>query len=170
MAEAAKPNLTDPVHLLAFGFGSGCVPKAPGTAGTIAAIIPWLWLGQLTIQNYLLLLAIAIVLGIYICDKTSRDLGVHDHSGIVWDEFCGLWLTMAAVPQTWYWLVIGFVLFRIFDIFKPWPISWLDKKVAGGLGIMIDDLLAAVYAWLILQLILYFYLPTSLYSTLLGLV
>ena len=156
MTESVKPNLSNPVHLLAFGFGSGLIPKAPGTAGTVAAILPWLWLTQQSITTYLLVLLIATLIGVYLCEKTSRDLGVHDHSGIVWDEFCGLWLTMIAVPATWQWLLLGFVLFRFFDIIKPWPINWLDKKVPGGLGIMIDDLLAGLFAWLILQLLLAF--------------
>jgi len=157
MTEAVKPNLTNPVHLLAFGFGSGLMPKAPGTAGTVAAILPWLWLSQQSLTTYLIVLSVAIIIGIYLCDKTSRDLGVHDHSGIVWDEFCGLWLTMIAVPATWQWLLLGFMLFRFFDIIKPWPINWLDKKIPGGLGIMVDDLLAGLFAWLILQSLLYFF-------------
>ena len=157
MTETVKPNLTNPVHLLAFGFGSGLMPKAPGTAGTVAAILPWLWLSQQSLTTYLIVLSVATIIGIYLCDKTSRDLGVHDHSGIVWDEFCGLWLTMIAVPATWQWLLLGFVLFRFFDIIKPWPINWLDKKIPGGLGIMVDDLLAGLFAWLILQSLLYFF-------------
>ena len=150
------PNLTNPIHLLAFGFGSGLVPKAPGTAGTLFAIIPWLWFNQLSLVYYILLVFILTIAGIYICGKSSRDLGVHDHSGIVWDEFCGLWITMIAVPTGWQWLVAGFVLFRFFDIVKPWPINLLDKHVPGGFGIMVDDIIAAVYSWLILQLLVYF--------------
>ena len=100
MAEAIKPDLSNPVHFLAFGFGSGLMPKAPGTAGTVVAIIPWLWLGQQSLLTYFILLTLAVFTGIYLCDKTSRDMGVHDHSGIVWDEFCGLWLTMVAIPAT----------------------------------------------------------------------
>lgn len=155
MTEIVKLKLTNPVHFLAFGFGSGLIPKAPGTAGTLVAILPWLWLSQQNLSTYLIILATAILFGIYLCDKTSKNLGVVDHPGIVWDEFCGLWLTMVAIPATWYWLVLGFLLFRFFDIIKPWPINWLDKNVPGGLGIMLDDLLAAVYAWLVLQLLIY---------------
>jgi len=157
MTETVKPNMTNPVHILAFGFGSGLMPKAPGTFGTLAAIVPWFWLNQLSLITYIIVLSAAILIGIYLCDKTSSDLGVHDHSGIVWDEFCGLWLTMIAVPATAQWVIVGFLLFRFFDILKPWPINWLDKQVHGGLGIMLDDLLAGVYAWLILQLLLYFF-------------
>lgn len=155
MSEQHKPNLSNPVHLIAFGFGSGLIPKVPGTAGSLAAIIPWLWLSQQNLTIYLSILTVAVLLGVYVCDKTSRDLGIHDHSGIVWDEFCGLWLTLVAIPSGWQWLFAGFVLFRFFDIIKPWPINWLDKNVSGGWGIMLDDLLAAVYAWLILQLLHY---------------
>ena len=164
----SKPNMKNPIHILAFGFGSGLVPKAPGTAGTLAAIIPWLWFSQLSLLNYSIILIFSSLLGVYLCGKTSKDLGVHDHSGIVWDEFCGFWLTMIAVPAAWQWLVIGFVLFRFFDIVKPWPISWLDKKLSSGFGIMIDDIVAGIFAWILLQLILYFYLPASLLTQLLN--
>jgi len=156
MLEANKPDFKNPVHILAFGFGSGLIPKAPGTAGTALAIIPWLWLSQQSLMVYLVLLGLAIIAGIFICDKTTRDLAIDDHPGIVWDEFCGFWLTMVAIPATWQWALTGFLLFRLFDILKPWPINWLDKHISGGLGIMLDDLLAAVYAWSILQTLLYF--------------
>ncbi len=157
MTETISPNLRNPIHLLAFGFGSGLVPRAPGTAGTLAAIIPWLWLAQQSLWVYCSIVFIAILAGVVICDKASKDLGVHDHQGIVWDEFCGFWLTMVAVPAAWQWILTGFVLFRFFDISKPWPISRLDKSVYGGLGIMLDDLMAAIYAMLIMQTLLYFY-------------
>ena len=107
---------------------------------------PWYWL--------MLLLTFAI--GVWVCDHVSRRLGVHDHGGIVWDEMVGYWLTVALVPLQWQWLLAGFVLFRIFDILKPWPINVLDKKVSGGFGIMIDDILAAVYALAILAAVQYF--------------
>ncbi len=154
--ETTKPDLRNPVHFLAFGFGSGLFPKAPGTAGTVVAIIPWLWLTQLNLLIYCSVLLLAILLGIYLCDKTSNDLGVHDHSGIVWDEFCGFWLTMIAIPASWEWILSGFILFRLFDIFKPWPIKRLDRYVSGGFGIMVDDLLAGLFALLILQAMIYF--------------
>jgi phosphatidylglycerophosphatase A len=156
MVDTAKPDLTNPVHLLAFGFGSGLIPKAPGTAGSLFAILPWLWLSQQTLTLYIIVLSATIILGIYLCDKTSKDMGIHDHSGIVWDEFCGLWLTMIAIPSTWQWILSGLLLCRFFDIVKPWPISWLDKNVSGGLGIMIDDLLAGAFALIILQSVIYF--------------
>jgi phosphatidylglycerophosphatase A len=101
--------------------------------------------------------AVMAILGIWICQASSRDLGVHDHPGIVWDEIVGYLITMATAPAGWLWVVLGFVLFRFFDILKPWPISWADKRVHGGLGIMLDDVLAAVYAWLVLHLIIGFF-------------
>ena len=143
----------NPVHFLAFGFGSGLSPKAPGTMGTIAAVPLYLLLQPLSLPVYLSIVAVACLIGFWLCGKTSKDLGVHDHPGIVWDEFCGFWITMIAAPTGWLWILIGFVLFRIFDIWKPWPISWLDKKVHGGFGIMIDDLIAGAFALVCLQLI-----------------
>ncbi|HTR01536.1 MAG TPA: phosphatidylglycerophosphatase A [Candidatus Acidoferrum sp.] len=148
---AGRPDLANPVHLLALGFGSGLAPKAPGTFGTLAAIPFYLLLALLPLPVYLLVLIVAFGFGIYICGKTARDLGVHDHGGIVWDEFVGLWLTMVAAPPAWPWIVAGFLLFRLFDIVKPFPISYLDRHIKGGLGIMIDDALAGTFAWLCLQ-------------------
>lgn len=145
------PNWQDPIHLLAFGLGSGAAPVAPGTFGTLAAVPLYLVLQPLGLPLYLLSLLLVFVIGIAICEKTSRDLGVHDHPGIVWDEIAGYLVTMAGAPFGWYWMVTGFLLFRGFDIFKPWPIGWADRRVTGGLGIMLDDCLAGVYAWLCLQ-------------------
>ncbi|GAB6041798.1 phosphatidylglycerophosphatase A family protein [Endothiovibrio diazotrophicus] len=147
-----KPNLTNPIHLLAFGLGSGLAPKAPGTFGTLAAVPLYFLIAPLPLPLYVAWLVAAFILGVAICDRTSRDLGVHDHSGIVWDEFVGLWVTLILVPPGWWWVVVGFLLFRLFDIWKPWPIGWADRRVGGGLGIMLDDLLAGFYAWGLLQL------------------
>ncbi len=152
MSALPAPNLKNPVHLLAFGFGSGCAPVAPGTFGTLLAVLLYLPLSLLPLLPYLLVLAGVILSGIWLCGRTSRDLGVHDHGGIVWDEFAGYFVTMIAAPPGWWWIAVGFLLFRLFDIWKPWPIRVLDKRVAGGWGIMVDDLLAGVYAWALLQL------------------
>lgn len=152
MTSDIRPNWRDPIHILAFGFGSGAIRKAPGTWGTLAAIPLYLLMAPLAPPIYLGLIALAFFAGIYICEKTSRDLGVHDHGGIVWDEFVGLWITLIAVPAGWPWLLAGFLLFRLFDILKPWPIGWLDKKVGGGFGIMIDDVLAGIMALALIQL------------------
>ena len=146
-----REMLSRPEHLFAFGFGSGLAPKAPGTFGTLAAV-PVYWVIQdLPLPLYLLWLLVTFVAGVYWCGRSSRALGVHDHGGIVWDEMFGYWLTMLLAPAGWLWMLLGFVLFRVFDILKPWPIGWIDRRVDGGLGIMLDDALAAVYAWVLLQ-------------------
>lgn len=151
-----KQLLTNPNHFFAFGFGSGLAPKAPGTFGTLAAV-PIYWLLQdLAWPIYGTWLIVTFALGVYWCDRSSKQLGVHDHGGIVWDEFVGYWITMFLAPTGWVWMLLGFVLFRFFDIIKPWPIGWLDRKVGGGLGIMIDDVLAGIYAFVLLQACVYF--------------
>jgi len=156
MSSLPRPDLKHPIHFLAFGFGSGLFPKAPGTAGTVAAI-PLLYLMSfLTNIQYLIVLTVIIIAGIWLCGQSSKLLGVHDHPGIVWDEFAGLFVAMIAVPFTWGTVVAGFILFRLFDILKPWPISWLDKKISGGMGIMLDDLVAGAFALAILHLLLRF--------------
>jgi phosphatidylglycerophosphatase A len=149
-------NWSNPIHLLAFGFGSGAMPKAPGTWGTLAAIPIFLLIQDLPLISYLALLLVMTVVGVWICDVTTRALGVHDHPGIVWDEIVGYLITMIMAPEGWFWLVVGFVLFRIFDIAKPWPIRFIDRSVKGGFGIMLDDVLAGVMALACLQLISYF--------------
>ena len=155
MTEASeiKPDLRKPVHLLAFGFGSGLAPKAPGTFGTLAAVPLYLLMAGLSLPIYLGLVLAGTLLGIWICGRASDDLGVHDHGGIVWDEIIGYLLTMVFAPPGWAWMLIGFLLFRFFDILKPWPIRWLDRQVSGGVGIMLDDLLAGVFAGLVMLLL-----------------
>lgn len=150
-------NLKNPVHLLAFGFGSGVAPKAPGTWGTLAAVPFFLLLQDLPLLAYLAVILVSTLVGVWLCDVTAKDLGVHDHPGIVWDEFVGFFITMIAAPSGWLWLVIGFILFRLFDILKPWPINAIDKEVDGGLGIMLDDVLAGVMALACLQLLAYLF-------------
>lgn len=150
-----KTILTNPIHFLAFGFGSGLLPKAPGTWGTIVAVPIWYFLAQLSLTHYLIATLVLTVFGIWLCGASSKKLGVHDHGGIVWDEICGYLVTMIALPVTWYWALAGFVLFRFFDIIKPWPIKWLDKKIKGGFGIMVDDIIAGAFAAVILQVALY---------------
>jgi len=142
----ARQIMTDPALFLAFGFGSGLAKKAPGTCGTLAAI-PLYWLIiQAGLPIYSLLTVIATVAGIRICGIAADKLGEHDFGGIVWDEVAGYLITMWLVPFSWQAALLGFVLFRIFDIIKPWPIKWIDQKVQGGLGIMLDDVLAGVFA------------------------
>lgn len=132
------------IQFLAFGFGSGHAPKAPGTAGTLLAIPLYLLFCDLSLPMYTLLLVVSAALGIWLCGRASRELGVHDHPGIVWDEFVGYWITMWALPSSWLWVVAGFLVFRLFDILKPWPISVCDKRVHGGVGIMLDDIVAGL--------------------------
>lgn len=157
MNKAPASVWRNPIHFLAFGLGSGASPWAPGTVGTLAAVPLYFLLASLPVFFYALLLLIAFLLGCWLCDRTSRDLGVHDHGGIVWDEFVGYWLTMLALPAGLGWALAGFLLFRFFDIIKPWPIRWADQQVSGGFGIMLDDVLAGIYAGLILHLIHYFF-------------
>jgi phosphatidylglycerophosphatase A len=149
-------SMKNPWHLLATGFGSGLSPIIPGTMGTLASIPLYLLLVQLPLPLYLLFVAASCIIGIKICQVASDDMGVHDHGGIVWDEFAGFWITMSIVPlfnlppTEWKWLLTGFVLFRFFDMVKPWPIGWLDKRVHGGLGIMLDDIVAGAMAGIVL--------------------
>ncbi|TAN69611.1 MAG: phosphatidylglycerophosphatase A [Methylobacter sp.] len=141
-----KQVLSDPVLFLAFGFGSGLAKKAPGTFGTLAAI-PVYWLfAQTNLFVYGFLTLIVTVVGIWICDSAAKKLDEHDFGGIVWDEIAGYLITMCLVPFSWQAVVLGFILFRFFDILKPWPIKWIDRQVHGGLGIMLDDVLAGVFA------------------------
>jgi phosphatidylglycerophosphatase A len=146
--------LSDPVLFLAFGFGSGLAKKAPGTFGTLAAIPVYLLFAQADRLVYSLLTLMATVAGVWICGIAAEKLGEHDFGGIVWDEVVGLLITLWVVPFSWQALVAGFVLFRFFDILKPWPIKWLDRHVQGGFGIMIDDVLAGVFAGAVLLLMM----------------
>lgn len=138
--------LKDPVHLLAFGFGSGAAPRAPGTWGSLAAIPLWYCFAWLPPAAYWLVVALAFVVGIWLCGKTATDLKVHDHGGIVWDEFVGMWIALGLFPENIYGVLLAFLVFRLFDVLKPWPISWLDERLPGGLGIMVDDVVAAAMA------------------------
>jgi len=147
--------LATPTGFLAFGLGSGLSPKAPGTAGTAAAMLVGLPLAGIPTWAGLLIVVLSFVVGIHICERASRDLGVHDHGGIVWDEFVGIWLVLVLVPAHWTWWLSAFFVFRIFDILKPWPIGWLDRRVHGGFGIMLDDLIAAICAAVLLWLAAY---------------
>ena len=142
----------NPLCMVALGFGAGALPRAPGTWGTLAAVPIYLLLSRLALSQYLLLLTVLFLAGVWICGITVRKLGVQDHAAIVWDEMVGFWVSMAAAPPGWMWLLTGFVLFRLFDIWKPWPIAWLDRRIAGGLGVMADDLVAGLYAALCLHL------------------
>lgn len=145
--------LLRPVHLLALGFGTGLSPRAPGTAGTLIGVLFYLALQHLPPVYYIGVIVVLFALGVWICGRSASELGVHDHPAIVWDEIVGYLVTMIAAPAGWAWVVLGFVLFRLFDIWKPWPIRWLDRRVQGGLGIMIDDVIAGIFALAVLQLL-----------------
>lgn len=149
----AIPDMRKPAHLLAFGFGSGLLPRAPGTYGTLVGIPLYLLIQPLSWVIYALIVTLAFVAGLWICQRAADDLGVHDHSGIVWDEIVGYLAAMGFAPFGWIWIVIGFLLFRLFDIFKPWPIKWVDRRVGGGLGIMLDDLMAGLYSAAVMVLL-----------------
>ncbi len=142
-----------PHHWLAYGFGSGLAPWAPGTFGTLAAIPLYLLLVPLPLIWYLAVLVPLFLIGVWACGKTNTELGVQDASAIVWDEILGYLITMIAAPAGWHWILVGFVLFRLFDILKPWPISMLDRSVHGGLGVMLDDIVAGLMAFALLQLL-----------------
>ena len=138
--------LGGPVGFLAFGLGSGLSPRAPGTAGTALGLLLALPLLGLPPMLAWAVVIATFFIGIPICDRASKQLGVHDHGGIVWDEFVGLWMVVLTVPFQPGWWLAAFVAFRFFDIAKPWPIGWLDRRASGGFGIMIDDGVAALYA------------------------
>ncbi len=138
--------LSSLVHLFSFGFGAGFSPVAPGTVGTLLGVAVYLVLVSLDPVIYVITVVGLFLAGCWACGQTAAVLGAPDHPGIVIDEIVGYLVTMLFVPLAWYWVLAGFFLFRIFDIWKPWPVSLVDRKVAGGLGIMLDDLLAALYA------------------------
>lgn len=147
--------LKDPGHFLSFGFGSGLSPYAPGTMGTLAAIPLFLCAAYFGNMTVLVSCIIISIVGIYLCERTTRALGVHDHSAIVWDEIAGYFVTMLFVPVSVVSVIAGFLLFRLFDILKPWPISVIDSRLKGGLGVMLDDILAGIFACTTLQLARY---------------
>lgn len=137
----------------AFGFGSGLSRWAPGTVGTMAAVPCGVLLHFLPPLWFWLALASSFLIGVRFCDVSSRRLGQHDPGGIVWDEMVAYWLTISIVPPSWTWWLAAFVLFRFFDILKPWPIRWVENRFGGGLGIMLDDVLAAGFAMIFLALV-----------------
>ena len=136
----------DPILFFAFGFGSGLVKKAPGTCGTLVAVPLFVLLAGLDLITYIVLIIALYIFGVWICDKASEKMGVHDHQGIVWDEIVGYLVTMVGMPLSWPAVIMGFILFRFFDIVKPWPIHIIDRQVSGGQGIMLDDVLAGFFA------------------------
>jgi phosphatidylglycerophosphatase A len=152
--------LTTPEHLVAFGFGAGLSPRAPGTVGTLVAVPLWLLCSTLGAPAYALLTVALFAFGVWICGRSATLLGVPDHSGIVFDEIVGFFVTAAPLlpvlhdGRLWLWLPVAFAAFRLFDIWKPWPIRRLDEAVHGGFGIMLDDLVAGLYGAAVLVLLI----------------
>lgn len=156
-ADQRRRLLASPAGWLACGLGSGLAPVAQGTFGSLAAILPWLALRRLELPLYVLALALAFALGVWACNMAGRALGVDDHRSLVWDEFVGQWLALLPLlllPAPWWMIAVGFGLFRLFDVWKPWPIGWLDGHMKGGLGVMIDDVVAGVYVAVVLAMAL----------------
>lgn len=143
----------NPWHFIAFGFGSGAIPIAPGTFGTLMGIPFYLLMQPLSPLIYFIVLLIFIFASILICNKVSKDIGIHDHQGMCLDEIVGFLVTMFAAPHGLKWIIIGFLLFRLFDIWKPQPIRYLDEKVSGGFGMILDDVVAGIFAALLLHLL-----------------
>ncbi|MGE7138020.1 phosphatidylglycerophosphatase A family protein [Luteibacter sp. NPDC031894] len=148
--------LASPAGWLACGLGSGLAPKAQGTFGSLAALLPWLLLRDLSVPAWVAIIVVAFAVGVWACEVAGRILGVADHRSIVWDEFVGQWIALLPALLAPWWAVLGgFVLFRLFDVWKPWPIGWFDRRVKGGLGVMLDDVIAGLFAAVVLFLILH---------------
>ena len=149
--------LRHPAGWVACGFGAGLSPVAPGTAGSLFALLPWLALRELPLAYFALALVSAFALGVWVCHWAVTALRIKDPASVVWDEFVGQWIALAPLlwlPRGGMWIFAGFILFRIFDIWKPWPVSWADRRIAGGLGVMLDDVFAGLYAAIVLALLL----------------
>lgn len=157
MSSSSIPSLSPsallrhPAGWIASGFGSGFSPRAPGTVGTAAALLPWLGLRTLPLPYYALAIALAFAIGVWASAWVVRRSGVQDPQVVVWDEFVGVWIALLAAPAGWSWMLAGFALFRLFDIWKPLPVSWADEKIHGGFGVMLDDVIAGIYALLVMQ-------------------
>ncbi len=147
--------LASPAGWLACGFGSGLTPKAQGTFGSLAALLPWYLLRDLSVPAWLGVIVLAFAIGVWACDVAGRILGVADHRSLVWDEFVGQWIALLpALLAPWWAVFAGFVFFRLFDVWKPWPIGWFDRRVKGGFGVMLDDAIAGLFAAIVLFLVL----------------
>jgi phosphatidylglycerophosphatase A len=159
-AEQRRSILAHPAGWIASGFGSGLSPFASGTAGSLAALLPWLALRELSLPLYLVVIVAAFALGIWASNFVIGKLRVADPGVVVWDEFVGQWIALLPLlgsGRGWPWVAAGFFLFRVFDVAKPWPVSWADQSVEGGLGVMLDDVLAGVYAAIVLAVALHLF-------------
>jgi len=149
--------LATPAGWIACGLGSGLAPVAQGTFGSLAAILPWLLLRELSLPLNLLVIALGFALGVWACETAGRALGVDDHRALVWDEFVGQWIALLpALLAPWWAVILGFALFRLFDVWKPWPIRVFDRRLKGGLGVMADDVIAGAFAAVVLGAVLHF--------------
>ncbi len=146
---------TNPWHFIAFGFGSGLLPIMPGTYATLVAIPIFLVLQSFGWLIYAIATLLITVFGIWLSEKVSEEIGIHDFPGMNFDEIVGYLVTMFLVPARWYWVLLGFGLFRLFDIWKPWPINWVDKNVKGGFGIILDDVMAGILSFIVIQIVLF---------------
>jgi phosphatidylglycerophosphatase A len=154
-AAQRRALLATPAGWIACGLGSGLAPVAQGTFGSLAAILPWLLLRELSLPLNLLVIVLGFALGVWACNVAGRALGVDDHRALVWDEFVGQWIALLpALLAPWWAIVLGFALFRLFDVWKPWPIRVLDRRLHGGLGVMVDDVVAGSFAAVVLGLLL----------------
>jgi phosphatidylglycerophosphatase A len=142
-----------PVHFLAYGLGTGLVPVAPGTAGSLVGVALFWLMAPLSALYYAAITVVLWVAGLFICGQTARDLGAHDPGAIVWDEIVGFLVAMYLIPRDWRWVLAGFVLYRLFDIWKPYPIRMVERGLGVGTGIMADDVVAGVYTLAILHLV-----------------
>lgn len=157
---APKPSVAipdkvwrDPRYFVAFGLGTGAMPFAPGTFGTLMAIPFYLLLQPLPLWAYLLFTVLFILGSSWLCHRISEEINVSDHPGMCLDEFAGFFVTMIHAPAGIGWVVLGFVLFRFFDICKPWPIRWIDSNVHGGFGMVLDDVVAGLFAMVVIQVL-----------------
>ncbi len=156
-AQQRRAVLGHPAGWIASGFGSGLSPFAPGTAGSAVALIPWLLLRELPLVWVIGSIALAFAIGVWVSDVVIERLRISDPGVIVWDEFVGQWISLLPLliwPAQWPWIIVGFFLFRLFDVFKPWPCSWADRRVKGGFGVMLDDAMAGLYAAAVLAFLL----------------
>ena len=153
--EQRRALLATPAGWLACGFGSGLAPVAQGTFGSLAALLPWLLLRQYSLPLNVVVIVIGFAVGVWACDIAGRALGVDDHRSLVWDEFIGQWIALLpALVAPWWAIALGFALFRLFDVWKPWPIRYVDRHLKGGLGVMTDDVIAGIFAAVVLKLVL----------------
>lgn len=152
-ASQRQALLSHPAGWVATALGAGLFPLAPGTAGSLVALLPWWFLlRELPWPWYAVVVVAGFLLGVWACGVAGRRLGVRDHGALVWDEVVGIWVALAAAPRQWWWMVAGFALFRLFDIWKPWPVRAIDRDVHGGIGVMLDDAVAGACVLAVLQL------------------